>query len=103
MEYSALSYGIILLGNECDVDTLKHEYGHYLHLWQSGLISYTAYVAIPSFIGSKLDLSNKSYYSQPWEYIAEVLGEPERSFDYWPNSEIYASAYWILTRILGEL
>ncbi len=85
------------------MDTLKHEYGHYLHLQQIGLKSYTACVAIPSFIGSKLDLSAESYYSQPWEYIAEVLGEPERSFDYWPNSEIYATAYWILTRIMGVL
>ena len=103
MDAKALSYGIILLGNECDVDTLKHEYGHYLHLRQIGFISYTANVAGPSLFGSTLGLSDVEYYSQPWEYIAEVLGKPDRSFEYFPNSDTYASAYWLITILEGRI
>ena len=94
MEASALSYGVILMGNRCDTETLKHEYGHYLQLQEIGIVCYTVYVAAPSLYGSTLGLSDSAYYSQPWEYIAECYGQPVRSFDYLPGSDVNALIYW---------
>ena len=103
LDSSALFYGVILLGDQCDAETLKHEYGHYLQLQQIGYVCYTVYVAAPSLFGSTQGLSNESYYSQPWEYIAEVLGQPVRSFDYLPNSDIEASKYWLKAILASEI
>ena len=53
------------------VDTIKHEWGHFVQEKYYGELLYLLYIAYPS-------LSNRNpkinYYSQPWEYGADVFG-----------------------------
>ena len=78
------SAGIIFLGagvraDEPGVATLKHEYGHVVHLAQIGWESYIVWVLIPSVYNFHRGVKYKDYYSQPWEYIADILGGVDRS------------------------
>ena len=53
------------------IDTIKHEWGHFVQEKYYGELLYLVYIAYPS-------LSNRNpkidYYSQPWEYGADVFG-----------------------------
>ena len=53
------------------IDTIKHEWGHFVQEKYYGELLYLLYIAYPS-------LSNRNpkinYYSQPWEYGADVFG-----------------------------
>ena len=72
---SAFSYGIVFFGRNADqVDIVRHEYGHYLHLSQIGLPNYTLKVVLPSLIDYWTDVPYGEYYSEPQEYIADILG-----------------------------
>ena len=76
---SAFSFGFIGLGNKNnEILTVKHEYGHYLQLKELGWYKYIRYIAIPSLKGSWGGVSYYDYYSQPWEYGAELYGEVNR-------------------------
>ena len=66
-----------------DKNKVKHEYGHYLQLQEIGFAKYTYHVAIPSLEGYWNDVDN--YYSQPWEYGADLLGGVD------PNVRTYTS------------
>ena len=75
------SYGIIFLGNNAnDINLLKHEYGHFLHLCQIGFVNYTAKVLFPSLCDYWSDVPYSKYYSEPQEYIADVLGKTNRTY-----------------------
>ena len=79
------SFGAIVMGDErvqkySFEQTLEHEYGHVLQLLEYGLYGYVKFVAIPSLTGYVVDqiLTDKfgykdyPYYSQPWEYEADM-------------------------------
>lgn len=76
---NAFSFGIVFLGNKNrDIYTVRHEYGHYLQLEELGFNKYIKYIAIPSMYGYYSKVSYYDYYSQPWEYGAEIYGEVNR-------------------------
>ena len=109
MGSNAFTFGMIFMGNDVDsridaIDTLRHEYGHAVHFKQIGVFSYTAFVAIPSMIGYWTDVPTEKYYSQPYEYIADVLGGVNRIYRGEPYpysiSPAAAATYWALTLIM---
>ncbi len=71
------SFGIMFLySNEDNVDTVRHEYGHYIQLQKLGIMRYSLYVAIPSVNAG--DVPYALYYSLPFERSADILGKVER-------------------------
>jgi len=103
--WGLFSFGIILLNSsasdnlERGVKTLKHEYGHFLHLWDIGAEDYFYKVVTPSFSGtvlSQLNMLNTNYYDLPWERIAEIYGDVKRG-NYASWSKITALIYWLYT------
>ena len=107
MNNKGLSFGIIFLGPHVDAATVKHEYGHYLHLQEIGVQSYIINVAIPSLIDSWSNTPYSVYYSEPQEYIADILGGVSRTYENQPYeysiSSGQAMAYYIYTVLMGEL
>ena len=68
------------------IATVRHEYGHTVHLEQLGTVPYLFTVAIPSMTstGKMLELYKKlfgvnDYYELPWDLIPDLLGgvDPE--------------------------
>lgn len=93
---SGFSFGIIFLGNEVENNnTVKHEYGHYLQLKEVGIYKYTRYVFIPSVRGFWSGIPYEEYYSQPWEYGADLYGGVNRK-NYSYNSYVIDNYnfYW---------
>ncbi|MBE6958455.1 MAG: RHS repeat-associated core domain-containing protein [Ruminococcaceae bacterium] len=88
---SACSYGVIVMDpaylkeyRHAFADTLKHEYGHAVHMKQVGIVTYTTQAAIPSLISAAIadpdaagfrGWMSQNYHSLPWERIADQLGE----------------------------
>ena len=104
------SFDVIFIGEEARtrrnaIEDVKHEYGHSVHFSQIGILRYTTRVAIPSLIGY-YTVSAEQYYSQPWEYIAEVFGGvSNRLYDgqpypYEPYASLLGTLYWIYTVIV---
>ena len=101
------SAGVIFLGegvknNPDGIETLMHEYGHAVHLSQIGWESYYSFVLCPSLINYWKGVEYSDYYSQPWEYIADVLGNVARTdngqpYVYDPNARQAAYEYWQFT------
>ena len=104
MKNNAFSIGIIFMGNTVsDEATVRHEYGHTLHLLIVGLPSYTFNALIPSLVDFWSNVPYGEYYSEPQEYIADVLGGVERVYGTQPYaysiSPIEAIAYFIATML----
>lgn len=97
----AFSCGIIFIGNDVhSTATVNHEYGHYVHLMLIGVDNYVSRVALPSVIGYACNVPYNVYYSQPWEYIAEVLGGVHRNnYNYLEYSNISGALYMLFTLI----
>ena len=97
----AFSCGIIFVGNDvCDPNTVKHEYGHYAHLLLVGIDNYVGRVVLPSVIGYASSVPYDVYYSQPWEYIAEILGGVNRNnYSYSEFSNTSGALYMLFTLI----
>ena len=96
MDREAASFGIIFLGSNAghrtDADQIvQHEYGHTVQMANMGVTMYSIAVAVPSVIGNRVDASGNmpfNYYSQPWEYGADIYGGVTgRAYDNW--------AYWV--------
>ena len=70
---SGVSYVMVAIASDVnDYQTVMHEYGHFLHLSDVGLFTYTGAIAVPSFIFAKLStmgIYQGDYHSLPWEYI----------------------------------
>ena len=110
MESSALSFGIILMGSEnltrSDFeDTLNHEYGHYEHMKQIGVIAYTTTAALPSLCGAGLSYCvpfvSENYTSQPWERVANQLGGVDDT--YLPGANTAGVLYYLHTLIISAI
>ncbi|MBR2335390.1 MAG: RHS repeat-associated core domain-containing protein [Clostridia bacterium] len=72
------SFVIMFLNkNETDINTVKHEYGHYIQLQLLGLRRYIQYVAIPSVNSGHVPYDK--YYSLPYEASADILGDVQRA------------------------
>ena len=101
MEDNAFSFGVILMGTGVsDESTVRHEYGHCVHLSQIGVRNYASKVAIPSVVSFWSGTTYDSYYSQPWEYIADELGNVNRSgYQYSNHAAKNAQFYWLFTAL----
>ncbi len=73
---NAFPFGWMFIGNGAgnDVNTVRHEYGHCVQFQQMGAIKFTQYVAAPSLQGYWNDVPYDDYFSQPWEYGADMFG-----------------------------
>ena len=73
---------IILSRNDRNTKLLNHEYGHSLQEEQLGTFNYLFFVAIPSVTYFCVSRDNKQlkniYYSMPWEYKADQMGQVNR-------------------------
>ena len=103
---NAFSFGIIFLGNDVNQrgdakETVQHEYGHAVHFSQVGADNYLLYVAVPSLIGYWTGVDYKDYFSQPYEYTAEMFGGVQCEYNGAPYSYSCGTkewvAYWIFT------
>ena len=98
---NAFSFGAIFMGDEVDdVDSVRHEYGHSVHFSQIGAKKYLLFVAIPSLFGYWTDVAYSDYYSQPWEYTADMLGNVNRddgNYKYAPWIRANWEKYWSAT------
>lgn len=80
----AFSLGMIFLGNDVGkrsdaIETVRHEYGHAVHFSMAGPKSYIVNAFLPSVISFWfVDYKYGEYYSQPYEYIADILGQVNR-------------------------
>lgn len=99
MGSNAFSAGVILMGSDAiGASMVRHEYGHFVHLSQIGWDSYLVNVVFPSLVGFWSNVPMDEYYSQPWEYIAEILGNVERTnYTYAPYANEQAFIYWLYT------
>lgn len=101
MDDNAFSFGIIFAGSNVDVQTIKHEYGHFLHLCLIGPLQYTTKVFVPSLIDYWSGTPYDVYYSEPQEYIADILGQVNRKNGNAPYpyniSDFEAIAYFFYT------
>ena len=97
------SFGLIILGPDVDAQTVRHEYGHFLHLLFIGLENYISHVAIPSLTASWSNVPYDKYYSEPQEYIADILGGVNRTYygEPYPYTITYKEAadYFIISWI----
>ena len=79
-----------------DVNTVKHEWGHFGKMLILGPGAFTAFVAAPSLIYNlwgdyqiyKEPMYSKLYYSKVWERTADMLGGVNRKnyYDFWDIS-----------------
>ena len=105
-----LSFIIILLDDnyvydETGINTLKHEYGHRLHMNDIGVANYLFTTAIPSLIGaglSKAEIMDIDYYSLPWEYVDNMYGNVSHNkYTSWADEA--GIFFWLLTLSASNL
>ena len=80
-------YAISLNKNRTTIE-LKHERGHNWQAMMMGVANYGLLIGVPSFF----ELSERSYYSRPWEISAEQLGNTGNLY---PQKDINRG-YWYL-------
>lgn len=104
------SFGVIILGSgnsltEEGINTLNHEYGHYLHFKELGPVDYLYTTAIFSIAGAILTdkgyFPRKYYFDLPWERVADMYGGVERG--YLPGTNESASTFLLITKIIGRI
>ena len=79
LDDAGFSIILIGLGPNVDAQTVRHEYGHFLHLQLTGIKNYIPKVARPSLIDFWSGLGYEFYFSEPQEYIADILGQVTRT------------------------
>ena len=103
---AGFSYGDIYMpanasDSYADVLQLRHEYGHTVQFNNLGSVGYTIAVALPSvtcFAIDELGIVDLPYYSLPWEFEADRLGNvPSRSYN--PD---YFNFYMFYTRSVSR-
>ena len=108
---SAFSFGVIVMdscyekaSNAEFEQTLNHEYGHFVHMTQIGMIAYAHTTAIPSAISAAIANSGKTefskwmydnYYNLPTERIADQFGGVNRGYATGANT--VGTLYWLIT------
>jgi RHS repeat-associated protein len=75
-----------------EVETIQHEYGHFVQESFIGTPRYIGKVAIPSLIGYAT-VPYDRYFSLPWERSAEYFGGVTRNYNYADYSDL-ASMYY---------
>jgi len=105
---AGFSYGDIYMPKNAsdsfaDVLQLRHEYGHTVQLNKLGTLGYTLAVVLPSvtcFAIDELGIMDLSYYSLPWEFEADRLGEISVGRKY---NRDYFNFYIIYTGVVSYL
>ena len=97
--------GIIFLNNDAQEGTIDHEYGHFVHEKMIGTPAYLSTVAVPSVLHCGMDMlfdniDTPTYYSLPWEQIAEQLGGATSASQYKSYAEDLSILYFIYTTIV---
>jgi hypothetical protein len=91
-ENCGLSFGVVFLAGtftnrEFGIQTVQHEFGHTVQLREYGFYPYLFGVGIPSFINAQKQKAGKlqvPYYSQPWEFEADLYGNVTgRTYEPW--------------------
>ena len=109
-EGGAFSFIIIVLDDdyqydETGINTLKHEYGHKLHMDDIGVVNYLLTTAIPSLIGAGLSnagIIDVDYYSLPWEYVANMYGNVSHNgYTSWADEA--GVFFWTFTKNISKL
>ena len=78
---SGFSFGMVFFGSEIDdINLVRHEYGHAVHLSHIGFVNYAKKAVIPSLCDYWEGVPYGRYYSEPQEYIADILGGAERTY-----------------------
>jgi len=78
---AGFSCGVVLLGYRVSSpDTVRHEYGHKVHLDRIGWKSYLKNVVRPSMKWFRSNPPYEAYYSKPYEYLADRFGGVERTY-----------------------
>ena len=114
LKQNAFSFGIIFIGEDAYKQwqkgkdpVLEHEYGHVIQLISVGFPVYIAMYFVPSLIGFWSGVPIDMYYSQPWEYIADLLGGAKRTgYDYKLNDGlgwIYFAVSVCLSFVLNSI
>lgn len=102
---NAFSFGVMVIGNGDKISTtdIKHEYGHAIQFAMLGRSKYCTCVAIPSLLGFWRGVEYKDYYSQPWEYGADLFSGAKdirtnnsEPYNYHPNAYKNHKIYWNL-------
>ena len=109
MGSNAFSFGVIFAGPDAarNANTLDHERGHVIQLFTMGPIKYTLFVALPSVATYWYDrvtgkVSNKLYYSLPWEHTADIFGGAKRDqYHIWAQTAGWA--YYVIILQLAAL
>ena len=101
MDNNAFSFGAIFVGpNGLKENLIQHEYGHIVHMRIIGTERYIAKVAIPSVTSFWIHKNDESfnYYSQPFEYIADYLGQVDTTErNYLPHTDVGGFFYFLYT------
>ena len=93
--------------DEGKVNTLLHEYGHYLQEVELGFMQYFRWIALHSFLACARDTlfdsyTSYEYYAKPWERHADMLGGVNR-YEYNQNVDNKAIWYYNLARKYGKV
>ena len=99
----SLGYVIVLGDKVSKTQSVRHEYGHSEHASRIGFVKYMRGAAIPSFISFWLGVDYENYYSLPWEYTADALGQVNRDkgeYVYFPYAENLSNIYRVALFIL---
>jgi len=83
------------LGNDANLFTVKHEWGHTVQEAILGPIFYSVKIATPSLISSHIKMNSKDYFSKPWERSAEFFGNARSSYSYSQFSDVNAAIYFV--------
>ena len=88
------SFGIMFLDkDETRIETVQHEWGHFVQLGTMGLSNYLLSVAIPSVMSDPYD---PYYYSNPWERTADFFGGVNRSGGYKEGSLAWGFSQYVI-------
>jgi len=85
MGRDAISLGPIMgLGGRLeyprDIDTLRHEHGHFLEYHELGFLTYYLGIGFMSVVNAQRGHSREFYLNQPWEINADILAGVMRDF-----------------------
>ena len=80
------------------IQTIRHEWGHYVQYQMLGTLKYYLKIGIPSFKNTFRKLTHSEYFSQPWEITADIFGGvdwtvPYPGFTYMPEAEMQGVEY----------
>jgi RHS repeat-associated protein len=93
--------GIFLDSNEKDDaygrDTVRHEWGHNIQQGIMGLARFALMIGLPSW----QEWSNRSYYTRPWEIMADIFGNVHETRNHNKSDVSRGIWYTIISTMFG--